>query len=178
LPEYEQSLVYYAMLLHDVGNIGVSDGVLNKPVSLLEPERELVRAHVQIGHDLLKQVALLDGVAEVVRHHHERYDGTGYPDGLAGEDIPIAARIIAVVDAYGAMLAPRSYRPALTPERACLELRRCAGTQFDPRVVETFFLAGLDSSEPDLSADQSEWRDLGLSMLERAPGGRTQLARS
>jgi HD-GYP domain-containing protein (c-di-GMP phosphodiesterase class II) len=178
LPEYDQSLVYYAMLLHDVGNIGVSDGVLNKPVSLLEPERELIRAHVQIGHDLLTQVALLDRVAEVVRHHHERYDGSGYPDGLAGDDIPIAARIIAVVDAYGAMLAPRSYRPALTPERACLELRRCAGTQFDPRVVDTFFLAGLDASEAKLSADNPEWRDLRLSALEPHRGERIQRASS
>jgi HD-GYP domain-containing protein (c-di-GMP phosphodiesterase class II) len=178
LPEYDQSLVYYAMLLHDVGNIGVSDSVLNKPVSLLQAERELVRAHVQIGHDLLKQVGLLDRVAEVVRHHHERYDGTGYPDGLAGEEIPVAARIIAVVDAYGAMLAPRSYRPALTPERACLELRRCAGTQFDPQVVEAFFLAGLDAPGPELASDEAEWRDLGLSALERDRGEWSQLASS
>jgi HD-GYP domain-containing protein (c-di-GMP phosphodiesterase class II) len=178
LPEYEQSVVYYAMLLHDVGNIGVSDGVLNKPGSLLEAERELIRAHAQIGHDLLKQVPLFNRVAEVVRHHHERYDGSGYPDRLAGEDIPIAARIITVVDAYGAMLAPRSYRPALSPERACLELRRCAGTQFDPSIVEAFFLMGLDAPDGELSSEHGEWRDLGLSGLEPDRGERTRAASS
>jgi hypothetical protein len=142
--QYEQSVAYYAALLHDVGNVAVSDGVLNKPGPLLDAERALVRAHAQIGHDLLSQIPLLDAVARVVRHHHERYDGTGYPDGLKHDQIPLAARIVAVVDAFGSMVAPRSYRPALSQAEACEELRRCAGTQFDPRVVDAF-LAGLDA---------------------------------
>jgi HD-GYP domain-containing protein (c-di-GMP phosphodiesterase class II) len=138
LPDQERSLVYYAALLHDIGNIGVSDGVLNKPGPLLEEERELIRAHVQIGKELLHEVPVLGVVAEIVRHHHERFDGEGYPDRLRGEEIPIAARIVAVADAYFAMLSTRSYRPPLSPELACEELRRSSGSQFDPRVVDAF----------------------------------------
>jgi HD-GYP domain-containing protein (c-di-GMP phosphodiesterase class II) len=158
LSEYERSIVYYATLLHDIGNIGVSDGVLNKPGPLLDAERELIHAHAQIGQDLLREVPLLEPVAEVIRHHHERYDGSGYPDGLQGEDIPIAARIVAVADAYGAMLAARSYRPALTRDQACQELRRGAGTQFDPRVVHVF-LAALDSTDQHVLDNEHEFSD-------------------
>jgi HD-GYP domain-containing protein (c-di-GMP phosphodiesterase class II) len=161
LSEFERSIVYYATLLHDIGNIGVSDGVLNKPGPLLDAERELIRAHAQIGHDLLREVPLLEPVAEVIRHHHERYDGSGYPDGLQGEDIPIAARVVAVADAYGAMLAARSYRPALTSDQACQELRRGAGTQFDPRVVQVF-LAALESTEPHRPDNEREFSDVEL----------------
>ena len=138
LSEYQQSLVYYAMQLRDVGNIGISDGVLNKPGDLLDAERELIHAHVEIGHDLLGRVPLLEDVAGIVRHHHERVDGSGYPDGLIGDAIPLEARIIAVVDAYTAMLSPRSYRGARSPEEACGELQRGVGAQFDARVVDAF----------------------------------------
>jgi HD-GYP domain-containing protein (c-di-GMP phosphodiesterase class II) len=148
LSEYDRSVVYYATLLHDIGNVGVSDGVLNKPGPLLDAERELIRAHAQIGHDLLSQIPLLEAVADIVRHHHERYDGSGYPDGLRGEAIPVAARIVAVVDAYFAMLAPRSYRLELSPELACAQLRQGSGTQFDPRVVDAF-LSALEEIAPD-----------------------------
>jgi HD-GYP domain-containing protein (c-di-GMP phosphodiesterase class II) len=145
LSEYDRSVVYYAALLHDIGNVGVSDGVLNKPGPLLDAERELIRAHAQIGSDLLRRIPILEPVASVVRHHHERYDGSGYPDGLRGEAVPIAARIVAVVDAYFAMLAPRSYRLELSREMACDELRQGSGTQFDPRVVDAF-LSALDET--------------------------------
>jgi len=141
LSECDRSVVYYAALLHDIGNVGVSDGVLNKPGPLLDAERQLVRAHAQIGNDLLRHIPILEPVAEVVRHHHERFDGSGYPDGLQGEAIPIAARIVALVDAYFAMLAPRSYRVELSPELACEQLRQGSGTQFDPRVVDAFLSA-------------------------------------
>jgi hypothetical protein len=145
LSEYQCSSVYYAALLHDIGFVGVSDGVLNKPGSLSDAERELIRSHAQIGHDLLREVPILESVAGIVRLHHERYDGQGYPEGLKGDAIPIEARIVAVVDAYGAMLAPRSFRPALTADEACLQLREGAGTQFDPQVVDAF-LAALEAS--------------------------------
>jgi HD-GYP domain-containing protein (c-di-GMP phosphodiesterase class II) len=148
LTEYQQSLVFYAMQLRDVGNIGVSDGVLRKPGLLLDVERELIRAHAQIGHDLLIRVPLLEDVARIVRHHHEHVDGSGYPDGLRGENIPVEARIVAVLDAYSAMLAPRSYRSALSPEQARHELQRCAGNQFDPQVVEAFL--SLVSEQPTM----------------------------
>ncbi|MBI3965058.1 MAG: HD domain-containing protein [Chloroflexi bacterium] len=146
LSEAETSLVCYAALLHDVGKIGVSDGVLNKPGALLPEELELMRSHVRVGHDLLSHVAPLRPVAGVVLHLHERYDGNGYPDGLSAEEIPIASRIVCVVDAYCAMITRRSYKDAFSDERARAELRRCAGTQFDPRIVE-LFLEVLDLPE-------------------------------
>ena len=146
LPEPERRIVCYAALLHDVGKIGVSDGVLNKPGPLLPEETSLVRAHVRVGHDLLLNVPALRDVAHAVLHHHEWYDGTGYPEGLSGESIPTASRIVGVVDAYCAMVRRRSYKEPYSVERARAELQRCAGSQFDPRVVETF-LEVLDSPE-------------------------------
>jgi HD-GYP domain-containing protein (c-di-GMP phosphodiesterase class II) len=144
LSDHDRAVVCYAALLHDVGKIGVSDGVLNKPGPLLPEERELMRAHVRVGHDLLASVPALQPIAGVVLHHHERWDGGGYPDGLRGEEIPLASRIVAVVDAYCAMITRRSYKEAYDVDHARQELARCAGTQFDPRVVE-LFLAALDS---------------------------------
>jgi HD-GYP domain-containing protein (c-di-GMP phosphodiesterase class II) len=146
LSEYDASVACYAALLHDVGKIGVSDGVLNKPGPLLPEERELVRSHVRVGHDLIDNVPVLHGVAEAVLHHHEAYDGTGYPEGLRGEEIPIAARVVAVVDAYCAMITRRSYKEPYPDEYARQELVRCSGSQFDPRVVEAF-LQVLDTPE-------------------------------
>jgi putative nucleotidyltransferase with HDIG domain len=142
----ERDVVCYSALLHDVGKIGVSDGVLNKPGPLLPEERELVRSHVRVGHDLLNNVAALRSVADIVLHHHEWYDGTGYPDKQKGEEIPIAARIVAVVDAYCAMTTRRSYKDAYDTADAADELRRCAGSQFDPKVVDAF-LAIYDTPE-------------------------------
>lgn len=154
LEDYDRSLVCYGALLHDVGKIGVSDGVLNKPGPLLPEERELVRAHVRVGHDLIARVPALKTVADIVLHHHEWYDGSGYPEGLKGADIPIAARIVCVVDAYCAMITKRSYKEAYSDERARAELLRCAGTQFDPRVVDAF-LKMLDMPEAqDLDDDE------------------------
>ena len=157
LPEPQRRIVCYAALLHDVGKIGVSDGVLNKPGPLLPEETSLVRAHVRVGHDLLLNVPALRDVAHAVLHHHEWYDGTGYPEGLSGESIPIASRVVGVVDAYCAMVRRRSYKEPYTEEKARAELRRCAGSQFDPTVVDTF-LEVLDSPEAadpdaDFSAD-------------------------
>jgi HD-GYP domain-containing protein (c-di-GMP phosphodiesterase class II) len=155
LAEYDQAVVCYAALLHDVGKIAVSDGVLNKPGPLLPEERELVRAHVRVGHDLLLSVPALGPVADVVLHHHEWYDGSGYPDGLRGEEIPMAARVVAAVDAYCAMVTRRSYKEAYTEAHARAELIQGSGTQFDPRVVEAL-LAVLDdprSDDPDEDFD-------------------------
>jgi HD-GYP domain-containing protein (c-di-GMP phosphodiesterase class II) len=165
LSEYERSVVYYSALLHDIGNVGVSDGVLNKPGPLLDVEHELIRAHTQIGHDLVREIPVLDAVAGIVRHHHERYDGKGYPDGLKGDAIPVAARIVAVVDAYGAMLAPRSYRPALTHEQACDQLRQGAGSQFDPEVVDAF-LTVLETTEVRPARSTTRAMDVALPGLD------------
>jgi putative nucleotidyltransferase with HDIG domain len=128
----------YAALLHDVGKIGISDGILNKPGPLLPEERLAVQSHVTIGYDLINSVPVLAEVANIVLHHHERYDGTGYPNQLRGDEIPIGARILGVVDAYCAMLDRRSYKEPISDQEARAELERCAGTQFDPDVVKAF----------------------------------------
>jgi HD-GYP domain-containing protein (c-di-GMP phosphodiesterase class II) len=160
LPAYEQAVVCYSALLHDVGKIAVSDGVLNKPGPLLPEERELMRAHVRVGHDLLLAVPALGPVADIVLHHHEWYDGRGYPDGLHGEQIPMAARIVAAVDAYCAMVTRRSYKEAYTDAHAKAELIAGAGTQFDPRVVEAL-LAVLDDPR-GVDADDDYDAECGL----------------
>jgi putative nucleotidyltransferase with HDIG domain len=153
LPDGDRDVVCFAALLHDVGKIGVSDGVLNKPGPLLPEERDLVRTHVRVGHDLLARVPVLSDVAQVVLHHHEWYDGRGYPDGLAGDHIPLPARIVAVADAYCAMITRRSYSDALPEHEAIAELRRCAGTQFDPKVVEAFADVATSLRTDDISGN-------------------------
>jgi len=155
LSEYERSIITYAALLHDVGKIGVSDGILNKPGPLLPEERLLMHAHVRVGRDLIGHVPALTAVAEAVLHHHEWYDGTGYPDGLAGERIPIASRIVGAVDAYSAMITERSYKKAYSEARARDELTHCAGTQFDPRVVAAL-LEVLATPEAYETKDEEE----------------------
>ena len=115
--------------------------VLNKPGPLLPDERAHVETHVRVGYEMLNEIPALEHVAEAVLHHHERFDGTGYPAGLAGEQIPVASRIVAVVDAYCAMLDRRSYKEAYSVARARTELLRCSGTQFDPVIVRAVLAA-------------------------------------
>jgi putative nucleotidyltransferase with HDIG domain len=138
LPRQDVENIRLGSILHDVGKIGIPDAILNKPSKLTDDEYEIIKQHAQIGARIVQSVGALQGVVPIVRHHQERFDGRGYPDGLAGEDVPIGARIIAVVDAYGAMTEDRVYRKALGHEKALNELRRNAGTQFDPQVVTTF----------------------------------------
>ena len=127
----------FAALLHDVGKVKIPSEIINKPGPLDEDERALINTHTLLGEEMLGQVGgLLGNVGHVVRSSHERWDGAGYPDGLAGEDIPIAARIVSACDAWSAMTTDRAYRSRLTDEEATLELRMCSGTQFDPRVVD------------------------------------------
>jgi response regulator RpfG family c-di-GMP phosphodiesterase len=129
----------YGFLLHDVGKIGIADHVLNKPGPLTPGERTLIELHPTIGSEILSGVALLQGEGvEVVRSHHERWDGAGYPDGLAGENIPLGARIFAVADALDAMTCDRPYRSAIGWDEATEELLAHAGAQFDPQVVRAF----------------------------------------
>jgi hypothetical protein len=127
-----------AALLHDVGKIGVSDFILHKPGPLTPEEWEEMRRHPSIGHEMLKGVRFLAGPAEIVYSHHERFDGKGYPSTLAGEEIPLGARIFAVADTFDAMTSDRPYRRALPWEAAREEIARHSGTQFDPQVVEAF----------------------------------------
>jgi putative two-component system response regulator len=127
-----------AAVVHDVGKIGIPDKILQKPGPLDEAEWELIRAHPVVGAQIVGRIEELGHVADVIRHHHERVDGGGYPDGLEGEAIPLASRIIAVADAYEVMTTDRVYRPRLTEESAISTLVECAGTQFDSAVVEVF----------------------------------------
>jgi GAF domain-containing protein len=126
----------FAARLHDVGKIQVPDAVLNKPGPLEPHENEVIRCHATWGAETLARIPGLEAVATVVRFHHERWDGAGYPDGLSGGRIPFGSRIIAVCDAYGAMTADRPYRAAMSAADALDEIRAGAGTQFDPAVVQ------------------------------------------
>ncbi len=133
--------------LHDIGKIGTREDVLNKPGPLTPDEFEHVKAHTALGERILApSLGESPMVLHIVRSHHERIDGGGFPDGLAGQAIPVEARIVAVVDAFDAMTTNRAYRPARTPTDAMQELRRCTGTHFDPDVVDAFTQAFPDVS--------------------------------
>ena len=131
-----QSNIYMMGLLHDVGKIGVPDEVINKPARLTPEEYEIIKKHPVIGSQILENIEEMPELATGARWHHERYDGTGYPDGLAGQNIPEAARIIAVADAYDAMTSYRSYRDVIPQQIVRQEIERCSGTQFDPKFAE------------------------------------------
>lgn len=137
MPEKEVENVRLVALLHDVGKIVVPDAVLNKPGRLTDDEFETMKKHTVIGSDIVKDIDMIDSIAVGARNHHERYDGKGYPDGLAGTEIPYIARIIAVADAYDAMSSDRVYRSHLTTEQVLEELRKGAGSQFDPAIAQT-----------------------------------------
>jgi diguanylate cyclase (GGDEF)-like protein len=136
--------VQLAAELHDVGKVAIPDDILNKPGPLDDDEWAFIRRHTIVGERIVAAAPALAAVAKLVRASHEHWDGGGYPDGTAGEKIPLGARIVAVCDSYDAIIADRPYRPARSPAEALAELRRCAGTQFDPAVVEAFIavLAG------------------------------------
>lgn len=130
--------VRIAAFLHDVGKIGIQDDILDKRGPLTMRERTAMQLHAVMGYTILLPVAIPHAIKLAVRHHHERWDGGGYPDGLSGETIPIAARVIAVADSYGALTSQRPYRPAQDPKDAMAEIVRCSGTQFDPMIVRAF----------------------------------------
>jgi diguanylate cyclase (GGDEF)-like protein len=124
--------------LHDIGKVAIPDAILHKPGPLDDVEWDLMRQHTIVGERIVAVAPALRPVAKLVRASHERWDGKGYPDGVAGEEIPLGARIVAVCDTYDAMTTDRSYRDAASHDEALAELRRCAGTQFDPVVVDAF----------------------------------------
>src|SRR5436190_4678605 len=132
--------------LHDLGKLAITAEILRKAGELTDSERLVLQRHPEIGHRMLDSLGV-DPVAEIVLHHHERWDGAGYPSGLRGENTPLGARIIFVVDAYDAMTSDRVYRPRLSHEEALAELRRCSGTQFDPLIVDAFIEELEDSAE-------------------------------
>jgi putative nucleotidyltransferase with HDIG domain len=135
-------------LLHDIGKIGVPDAILLKPGRLTEEERVLMRKHPEIGYRMIAHIPFLTRPAQIVLHHHEMFDGSGYPAGLSGASIPLGARIFAVADTFDAMTSDRPYRKARSIEFALNEIKRCSGTQFDPEVVAAI----LQVPRPDLEA--------------------------
>lgn len=127
-----------AALLHDIGKIGIPDAILNKPQRLTGEEYELMKKHPEYGWIVLRQMPGFERVSLLILHHHESFDGNGYPGGLEGEDIPIGSRIVSVIDAFDAMVSSRPYRTGLPFEEAARRLMQASGTQFDPTVVERF----------------------------------------
>jgi HD-GYP domain-containing protein (c-di-GMP phosphodiesterase class II) len=156
LPDHRVERIHAAGVLHDLGKLGIADAILHKPGPLDEAEWREMRRHPEVGARILEHAGMRD-IAVWVKAHHERIDGRGYPDGLTGAEISLEARILAVADAYEAMVADRPYRAGMTSDLACAELLRCAGSQFDPDVVGAF-----------LRALEGEHRDAEPAPLARA----------
>lgn len=138
LTKEDQKIIYYAGLLHDLGKVYVRKSILQKPSALTVQERRIIEKHPRWGIDILQGTGFLNPVFQLILHHHERFDGTGYPARLAGNEIPLGARILSVADVFDAITSPRAYRKILSTEKALEELRRCSGKQFDSFVVEAF----------------------------------------
>lgn len=138
LDEAEQMTIALGAFFHDIGKLAIDEDLLNKPGQLTPREYAIIKHHPAYGASILNSLTPLSEVALLAYHHHERWDGTGYPDGLSGEAIPLGARVIAIADAFDAMTSHRSYQGRRSPQEALEELQRCAGTQFDPLLVQLF----------------------------------------
>jgi putative nucleotidyltransferase with HDIG domain len=149
VPDGYLPILARAAFLHDIGKMAIPDGILRKPGPLNDDEKQIMRKHCEIGYKMLIRIPFLRDAAEIVLSHQEFFDGTGYPRGLKGEEIPLGARTFAVADALDAMISDQPYRRALPLSHAREEIRRCSGTQFDPKVVEVF-----------LSIPEQHWLDL------------------
>jgi diguanylate cyclase (GGDEF)-like protein/putative nucleotidyltransferase with HDIG domain len=149
LPAEDRAVIRSAALLHDVGKIGVPDELINRSGSLSPQEYDVVKTHSVAGYNIISHVPSLSRCLPAVLHHHERYDGTGYPRGLKGETIPVSARILAISDAFAAMISARPYSPALTFKEAIQQLQTGAGRQFDPGLVGLFIPIALSISPED-----------------------------
>ena len=149
----------YEGLLHDIGKIGISDALLNKASTLSDDEYDILKDHVTIGFDIMHDASTLPGAANVIRYHHERYDGTGYPDGLKGEQIPIDARIVSIVDTYDAMSSNRIYRKALSKTRIREEMLKGKGRQFDPGILDVFISLFDRGLLDDVAPRDNGWFD-------------------
>jgi putative nucleotidyltransferase with HDIG domain len=174
LSEADQRLAHLAGLVHDIGKIGLPPGLLEKVGPLTLDERSRMEAHPAIGERILRNVEGYEEIAEVVRNHHERMDGQGYPDGLSAGEIPLLARVLAVADAYDAMTSDRPYRDAMSSAVARLRLAQGVGTQFDTAVVAAFeaILASVPGDYPVIeSREESElppdWGELATALLPR-----------
>ncbi len=159
LPQDKVNNIRAASLLHDIGKMGVPDSILNKKEPLTDEEWKPIKGHPKLGVEILRHVIDLANCLPIILHHHEHYDGSGYPAGLKGEQIPLEARVLSVADAYDAMTSPRPYREQLSMEEAIKELRRCAGTQFDPEVVELFCNTIVPAKHKSIEAEAGSDRD-------------------
>jgi putative nucleotidyltransferase with HDIG domain len=148
----EREHIRIAAFLHDVGKVGVPEEVLAKPGPLESEELDVVKAHAEVGARIVEPLGMPGPVAETIRCHHERWDGHGYPDGLAGDEIPLAARVLQLADVFDAMTSDRPFRRARSREKAILEIRDCAGCQFDPDLAKEF-IALLESQASDVPMD-------------------------
>jgi HD-GYP domain-containing protein (c-di-GMP phosphodiesterase class II) len=146
----------YGFLLHDAGKVGVPERILGKPGPLTAAEWRVMRTHPLIGYQMVSGIPFLKNAAEIVRSHHEMFDGSGYPAGLRRDEIPVPARVFSVVDAFDAMTTDRPYRDALSLDHAVGELRRMAGTQFDPEVVDAFVPLAEEFAPSGLPASSSQ----------------------
>jgi response regulator RpfG family c-di-GMP phosphodiesterase len=168
VPEDQLRDLEHGVLLHDIGKIGIPDAILLKPGPLTPAEWAIMRRHPEIGRQMIEKVPFLRGAVPIVYHHHERWDGTGYPMALRGEAIPLGARIFAAADALDAMTVDRPYSRAVSVEAARREIERCAGTQFDPAVVDTFLaiptetLAGIKQRATDRAGGADEPAGMAL----------------
>jgi putative nucleotidyltransferase with HDIG domain len=144
VPQDDLGVLARAAFLHDIGKMAIPDSILFKPGPLHDSEKQIMRAHCEIGYNLLTRIPFLREAADIVLAHHEFFDGTGYPRGLRGEQIPLGARILSIANALDAMLSDCRYRKALPWSHAREEIRRCGGTQFDPKIVDVFLTIPLD----------------------------------
>lgn len=167
LPEPEQEVIQSAALLHDIGKVAIQDDILFKTGALTDEEFARMREHPERGAQMIRPIGFLRTVQEIVRHHHERYDGRGYPQGISGKAIPLGARIIAVADAWDAMTLERAYRPALSLDQAAEQLLQGRGTQFDPNIVDVFLNKVLPARGVELALEGEPVVRQGAPAMER-----------
>jgi len=166
LTEPTTESIRIAALLHDIGKIGVPDHILTKPGPLTRLEFQQIQRHAVLGAEIVRNISMFSGEARLVRHHHERWDGQGYPDNLAGKDIPVGARIISLADSVDTMLMQRTYKAAFTVERMLDELRRCRGAQFDPELTDATIDFCQAFPEKMILPGQTDTRVLDMAVVE------------
>ncbi len=169
IPEARLRDVQLGAMLHDVGKYRVPDAILTKPGPLTDEEWKVMRRHPEFGADFVRRIPFLAGAAEVIQSHHEKYDGSGYPLGLKGDEIPLAARIFSVVDAYDAIVSERCYKPKFSSASAMAEIRRCAGRHFDPHVVDAFERILPRIEENALMLEEQHRREVEAAGLGQLP---------